>query len=625
MIRSLLLTTVACGLLVGCAGTPDSDIALQSPSQSVVTEAPEETTPPIFPQRPSAEEAKSYVEEAEKTLGDLSEFAARTAWVRANFITFDTEWLEARANAHATETSVKLAMGAARFNETDADPVTRRKLNLLRLSLVLPAAQKEGAAQELATLATKLDSTYSTATFKHKNKSYNLIDASNVLAQSRNPLETKAMWEGWMATALAQKSDYERMIELSNDGAKGLGFKDAGSMWRSNYDMDPDAFAAETDRLWSQVSPLYKNLHCYARRKLNDKYGDAVQPDKGPIRADLMGNMWAQDWSNIYDLMVPKASKASYSLDQLLKSKAYTPLKMVQTGEAFYTSIGLAPLPKTFYERSLITKPKDREVVCHASAWDLDNRDDIRIKMCTQVNAEDFYTVHHELGHNVYQRAYKEKPFLFKNGAHDGFHEAIGDFVGLSSVTPTYLKQIGLLKTEPAPSEDMGYLLNMALQKVAFLPFGLMVDRWRWDVYSGKVSQDQYNDHWWKLIGQYQGLVPPGVRPSNAFDPGAKYHVPASVPYTRYFLAHILQFQFHKAACDQAGWTGPLHRCSIYNNKAVGAKFNAMMEMGQSKPWPDALEAFTGKREMDGSAVVEYFAPLQAWLTEQNSGQDCGW
>jgi len=477
----------------------------------------------------------------------------------------------------------------------------------------------------LAALATKLDSTYSTATFTLKNKTYNLIDASNQLAQSRNPLETKALWEGWMATASSQKTDYARMIALSNEGAKGLGFKDAGAMWRSNYDMDPDSFATETDRLWNQVSPLYKNLHCYARRKLNEKYGDATQPNKGPIRADLMGNMWAQDWTNIYDIMTPKSSRASYSLDQLLKSKRYTPLKMVQTGEGFYTSIGLAPLPKTFYERSLITKPKDREVVCHASAWDLDNRDDVRIKMCTQVNGEDFYTVHHELGHNVYQRAYKDQPYLFKNGAHDGFHEAIGDFIGLSSVTPTYLKQIGLLNTEPAASEDMGYLLNMALQKVAFLPFGLMVDRWRWDVYSGKVSEDQYNDHWWKLIGQYQGLVPPGVRPSRAFDPGAKYHVPASVPYTRYFLAHILQFQFHKAACDQAGWTGPLHRCSIYNNKEVGAKFNAMMEMGQSRPWPEALEAFTGKREMDGSAVVEYFAPLQAWLTEQNADQDCGW
>jgi peptidyl-dipeptidase A len=389
--------------------------------------------------------------------------------------------------------------------------------------------------------------------------------------------------------------------------------------------MAPDAFASETDRLWAQVAPFYKNLHCYVRAKLNQTYGDSVQPKTGPIRADLLGNMWAQQWGNIYDVVAPPAESSAYSLDKLLVDKGYDPVRMVKTGENFYSSLGMAPLPATFWTRSQIVRPEGREVVCHASAWNLDDRDDIRIKMCTKVNAEDFYTVHHELGHNYYQRAYKDQPYIFKGGANDGFHEAIGDFVGLSALTPTYLNQIGLLETVPGAEGDTPFLLKMALDKIAFMPFGLLVDRWRWQVYDGSLKPADYNGGWWKLRTQYQGITPPAARPADAFDPGAKYHVPANVPYTRYFLAHIYQFQFHRAACKQAGWKGPLHRCSVYGNAAVGAKFNAMMEMGQSKPWPEALAAFSGETRTDASAVTEYFAPLNAWLTRQNKGQTCGW
>jgi peptidyl-dipeptidase A len=389
--------------------------------------------------------------------------------------------------------------------------------------------------------------------------------------------------------------------------------------------MPADAFAAETDRLWGQVEPLYKQLHCYVRTRLNQKYGDTVQPKTGPIRADLLGNMWAQQWGNIYDVVAPAGDRQSYDLTQRLVANRYDATKMVKTGEAFFSSLGFAPLPQTFWERSMITRPQGRDVVCHASAWDLDNKEDIRIKMCTEVNEEDFQTVHHELGHNYYQRAYKDQPFIFKDGANDGFHEAIGDMVALS-ITPEYLRQIGLIRTVPPASADTGLLLRMALDKVAFMPFGLLVDKWRWQVYSGEATPETYNAAWWKLRTQYQGITPPGgARPADAFDPGAKYHVPANVPYMRYFLSHILQFQFYRAACQQAGWTGPLHRCSIYGNKEVGAKFDAMLRMGQSRPWPDALEAFTGQREIDASAVADYFKPLQGYLEEQNRGQSCGW
>jgi peptidyl-dipeptidase A len=574
---------------------------------------------------PTPVEAKAFVERAEAQLAAMSEYAARSAWVRANFITVDTQWLEAKSSSEQNQLATRLAMEAAKYNGVAADPVTARKLKLLKLYLVSPAPDRPGAADELARLLTSLDSTYSTGKFTHNGKTLTLNDAEEVMRESRDPAELKAVWEGWHSVSPPMKADYARFAALSNEGARGLGYQDTGALWRSNYDMEPDAFAADTDRLWKQVEPFYRNLHCYVRSRLNEAYGDAVQPKTGPIRADLLGNMWAQEWGNIYDVVAPRTGRSSYDLDQLLVARGYDPVKMVQTGEAFYSSLGFAPLPETFWERSLIVRPRDREVVCHASAWNLDDKQDIRIKMCTRVNAEDFVTVHHELGHNYYQRAYSAQPFLFKGSANDGVHEAIGDFAALSAVTPTYLKQIGLLETVPGAEEDIPFLLKNALDKIAFLPFGLLVDRWRWQVFSGQTTPETYNADWWKLRLQYQGLTPPGERPADAFDPGAKYHIPGNTPYTRYFLARIYQFQFHRAACRQAGWKGPLHRCSVYGDKAVGAKFNAMMEAGQSKPWPETLDAFTGDRGADASAIAEYFRPLDAWLTQQNRGQRCGW
>jgi peptidyl-dipeptidase A len=580
---------------------------------------------PAAAQQPTAADAKAFVENAEAQLDRVNAFANRAQWVRANFITEDTQWLEAKANAEQNELVTRLATEAARFNGVQVDPVTARKLKLLKLYLVSPAPNRPGAAEELAGLVTKLDSTYSSGKFTFKGKQITLNDAEDVLAKSRDPSELKAAWEGWHGVATVMKPDYARFAALSNEGAKGLGFKDTGALWRSNYDMDPDAFAAETDRLWTQVAPFYRNLHCYVRGRLNEQYGDAVQPKTGAIRADLLGNMWAQQWGNIYDIVAPKTAASSYDLDKLLEAKGYDAVRMVKTGENFYSSLGYTPLPQTFWDRSLITRPRDREVVCHASAWNLDDKNDIRIKMCTKVNADDFRTIHHELGHNYYQRAYQNQPTLFRNGANDGFHEAIGDFAALSASTPTYLNQIGLLETVPGAEEDIPFLLKMALDKIAFLPFGLLVDRWRWEVFSGEVAPDKYNDAWWALRLKYQGLAPPAARPADAFDPGAKYHVPGNTPYTRYFLAHIYQFQFHRAACQQAGWKGPLHRCSVYGQKAVGEKFNRMMELGQSQPWPQTLAVFSGETRTDASAVADYFKPLDAWLTKQNKGRPCGW
>jgi peptidyl-dipeptidase A len=578
---------------------------------------------------PTAADAVAFVAGAEKELGELFVIAARAQWVNATYITEDTDALAAYFGTLDTEMRVRLANEAARYaNVSGLDYDTKRKLDILRSALTLPAPTTAGAAAELNTISTRLQSTYGKGRGTLNGKEMTGNDLEEKMGTVRDPAQLQEMWTSWHTNVgRPMRPDFTRLVEIANQGAKDLGYADTGAMWRSRYDMPPAEFAAMTDKLWSQVKPLYDQLHCYTRAKLNQKHGDKVQPETGPIRADLLGNMWAQEWGNIYDVVAPKgAGDVGYDLTELLVRNKYTPEKIVRTGEAFFSSLGFAPLPETFWKRSMITAPRDREVVCHASAWDVDNVEDLRIKMCTKVNSDDFVTVHHELGHNYYQRAYNKQPLLYLDSANDGFHEAIGDMIALS-VTPEYLVQIGLMPRSQVPSadKDIGLLLRQAMDKVAFLPFGLLVDKWRWRVFSGEVTPANYEQGWNDLRLQYQGIAPPTPRTEQDFDPGAKYHIPASVPYTRYFLARILQFQFYKAACDQAGWKGPLHRCSFYGNKEVGRRLNAMLETGASKPWPDALEAFTGTREMSGEAMIEYFRPLIGWLEQQNKGRQCGW
>ena len=445
------------------------------------------------------------------------------------------------------------------------------------------------------------------------------------MASSRDPQEMKELWVAWHAIGAPLRQKYTRFIQLQNKGAQELGYKDMGAMWRSNYDMTPEQFTAELERLWNQVRPLYESLHAYVRTRISKQYGSQAVTKDGMIRADLLGNPWAQEWSNIFPIVADAGAGAGYDLTAILKQKKIDELGMVRYGENFFKSLGFAPLPQTFWERSLFIKPRDREVVCHASAWDVDNKDDLRLKMCIQIRDEDFVTIHHELGHNFYQRAYNRQPFLFQNGANDGFHEAIGDTIALA-ITPEYLQKVGLLQNVPK-SDDTALLLKRALDKVAFLPFGLMIDQWRWKVMDGSLKPADYNKGWWELREKYQGVAPPVARSEKDFDPGAKYHVSANVPYTRYFLAHILQFQFYRALCNEAGYKGPLHRCTFYGNKQAGAKFNAMLEMGMSKPWPEALKVLTGESDIDATALLEYFAPLKKWLDEQNAaaGAKPGW
>ncbi|PDH69870.1 MAG: peptidyl-dipeptidase [Sphingomonadaceae bacterium MED-G03] len=578
---------------------------------------------------PTAAQAEAFLAQAEKALFDQSIISGRAAWVNATYITDDTDALASYFGAIDTKQRVDYALEAAKYAAAPGlSAETKRRLNLLQTALTLPAPTTPGAAEELNQLATKLQSAYGKGKGTLKGQPINGSDIEEQMGINRDPAELKEMWVSWHDNVGApMREDYAKLVGIANAGSKELGFADTGAMWRSKYDMPADDFAKLTDKIWAEVKPLYDELHCYTRAKLNEKYGDAVQPATGPIRADLLGNMWAQEWGNIYDIVAPAgAGDLGYDVTELLTAKNYDPVKMVKAGEGFYSSLGFDPLPQTFWERSQIVKPRDREVVCHASAWDLDNKNDIRIKMCTKVNGDDFVTIHHELGHNYYQRAYQIQKPLYLDGANDGFHEAIGDFIALS-ITPDYLVKIGLLDPAKVPGadKDLGLLLRQAMDKVAFLPFGLLIDKWRWGVFDGSIPQGQYEKGWNDLRLQYQGIVPPVPRDETKFDPGGKYHIPGNTPYTRYFLARVLQFQFYEAACRQAGWKGPLHRCSFYGNKQVGEKLNAMLEMGASKPWPDALQAFTGSREMSGKALVNYFAPLQKWLIEQNKGKSCGW
>ncbi|OLE15440.1 MAG: peptidyl-dipeptidase [Acidobacteria bacterium 13_1_20CM_4_57_11] len=524
---------------------------------------------------PTVAGAQRFLEDVESRYFDLTNKAQRASWVEENFITEDTEQIAAEANQELNTFSAEMSKKAHEFDKLTLPPEMARKMLLLKLASGFPAPADPKEQKELAQVLASLDGDYGKGKWCPSGDAAKCMDVTAVgklMATSREPEELKRAWVGWHAVGAPMRQRYARMVELGNKGSRELGFADAGALWRSNYDMPPDEFTKETDRLWEQLRPLYESLHAYVRGQLRKKYGNEIVPASGPIPAHLLGNIWSQEWNNVYSLMDSPKPAQSYDLTKILQERKTDARGMVRYGEAFFTSLGFAPLPKTFWERSLFTKPADRDVVCHAS------------------------------------------------------HEAVGDTIALS-VTPEYLKKIGLIDAVPPASGDTDYLLQQALEKIAFLPFGLLVDKWRWEVFAGQVNPENYNKAWWELRRKYQGIVPPVERTEADFDAGAKYHVPSNTPYMRYFLARILQFQFQRALCREAGYSGPLHGCSIYGNKAAGEKLNKMLTMGQSKPWPEALEALTGEKQMDASALVDYFAPLKTWLDEENKANHyaVGW
>jgi peptidyl-dipeptidase A len=584
---------------------------------------------------PAVEEAKAFLDKANAELRTLSIEASRANWVQQTYITDDTQALAAKANERLLTKTNELVIASRRFQGLAMPADMERQFKLLRLN-GSPTDPK--LVVELTQLSVALNGMYGKGKYCPPGKSGDDclgIDQIDVLmAKSRDPKELEQLWVGWHQISPPMREKYARMVELLNQGAREFGYKDRGDLWRSGYDMTPAEFSAELERTWSQLEPLYKELHAYVRFKLIQKYGAVAERPDGMIPAHLLGNMWAQEWGNIYEFVVPPATSnyKMYDLESALKqqigpvSELDAAKKMARYGEGFFTSLGFEPLPKTFWERSQFIKPRDRDVLCHASAWDVDGDQDLRIKMCIKVDADDFTTVHHEEGHNFYRRACRKQPYLFRDGANDGFHEAIGDSIALS-ITPDYLKRLNLIDEVPPVEADIPLQLRTGLDKVAFLPFGLLIDKWRWEVFSGQVKPADYNKAWWDLKEKYQGVGPPVERTEADFDPGAKAHIPGNVPYARYFLARIYQFQFYKAMCDASGYKGPLNRCSFYGSKEAGTKLNAMLEAGQSKPWQETLKAMTGQDHLDAGPMMEYFAPLYQWLKEQNAANKVkvGW
>ncbi|MCW8125213.1 M2 family metallopeptidase [Microbulbifer halophilus] len=625
--KKILLAVVAAALLAGC----DSEQKpVQSPEAVADKPAPTGAEKPAQSgsEEPTAADAEAFLDDAQKRLEEMAEESSHASWLAATYINVDSQYVEALASERYTSLSVELASEAARFDDVDLDEETRRQLTMLKQGLVFPAPKDPELTAELAQIGSKLQGMYGAGKYCQdkdgEEQCYTLTEMGQMMANSRDPELLQELWVGWRKVSPPMKPLYERQVEIGNAGAQELGYDNLSTFWRSKYDMEPDTFAADMDAQWGKVKPLYEALHCHVRARLNEHYGDDVVPPGGRIPAHLLGNMWAQQWGNVYELVKDDNMEAPYDLTELVVDADMDEKEMVKVGERFFTSLGFKPLPETFWERSQFTQPQDRDVVCHASAWNLDGQDDVRIKMCINRTGEDLVTIHHELGHNFYQRIYKDQPYLYKTGANDGFHEAVGDTIALS-ITPKYLKQIGLLDEVPDDSKDIGFLMQQALDKIAFLPFGLLVDKWRWQVFNGDVKPGDYNKAWWKLREEYQGIRAPVARTEANFDPGAKYHIPGNTPYSRYFLAHIQQYQFHRALCEAAGETGPLHRCSIFKNDAAGKKLRDMLAMGASKPWPDAMEALTGQRELDASAIIDYFQPLMAYLQEQNQGRQCGW
>lgn len=587
----------ACALLAACAGKPRE-------------------TPDEFVVRANAELQESGHENA------------MAGWLQRTYISPDTEALAALADQRVQADFARLIDEARAYQGQELSEDAARAILQLKFGLAAPAPADPARRAEQAEIEARMLSTYSAGKYcpAGPDSCLNFEQLAARMADSRNPAELLDVWKGWHEIARPIRKDYQRFVALANEGAQRLGFADTGDLWRSGYDMGAAEFEAETERLWGQVKPLYDGLHCYARGKLQQRYGSELVPDGEPVPAHLFGNMWAQQWNNIYDLLEPYPGVSKLDVTAELGKQGYDAKRMTESAESFYVSLGFPKLPASFWERSMLTRPRDREVDCYASAWNMDGKGDVRIKQCILPTEEELYTIYHELGHVYYYLSYLEQPYLYQTGAHDGFHEAIGDTINLS-MTEDYLAGIGLLPAGARSSREalINRQMKVASEKIAFLPFGMLVDQWRWGVFSGAIPPEKYNEAWWDLRRRYQGVVAPLARSEEDFDPGAKYHIPANTPYTRYFLSFVLQFQFHRALCAAAGFQGPLHECSIYGSEAAGRRFRDMLALGTSRPWQDALEKLTGSRQMDASAIVEYFQPLLGWLEEQNRQRDCGW
>ncbi|KAJ0179019.1 hypothetical protein K1T71_005794 [Dendrolimus kikuchii] len=501
------------------------------------------------------------------------------------------------------------------------------------------SALPEDLNERLIMAINNMQSTYAKATicdYKDRTKCDLHVepDVTDIFANSKDPEELKYTWLEWhKAAGAASNGNFTEYVQMNNEAAKLNGYDSVAEWWLSEYEApdSEDQFAY----LWSQIKPLYQQIHAYVRRHLRLKYGDNIVSAKGPIPAHLLGNIWAQTWGNVEKFTRPFPDKADIDITAALIAQNYTPLKMFKTAEDFFKSLNLSGMPDLFWEKSILEKPNDgRDMVCHASAWDFYDGEDFRIRQCTTITDAFFKTTHHEMGHIQYYLQYKDQPVIYRAGANPGFHEAVGDVIALSVATPKHLRKMGLLEDGPEDMEsNINQLYKMGLDKIVFLPFGYLLDLYRYGVFRGTTTPQDYNCHFWQLRESLQGVEPPAPRTEADFDPAAKYHIAADVEYMRYYISYIIQFQFHQALCHLAGDYTPgddnklLSNCDIYKSGAAGEALGRIMEKGSSQPWNQILQDTIGESRLSGEALRDYFRPLEEWLSSENlrTGEYIGW
>ncbi|XP_053696511.1 angiotensin-converting enzyme [Sabethes cyaneus] len=455
----------------------------------------------------------------------------------------------------------------------------------------------------------------------------------DIMAKSRDWNELQYTWLEWRRKSGRHMRElFEQLVDLTNEAARVNNFTDGAAYWQFPYESRD--FREEMEQVWKEILPLYEMIHAYVRRKLREFYGpDKISRDV-PLPDHILGDMYGQSWNNILDVLIPYPGRSYLEVTPEMHKQGYNPLVMFQIADEFFVSMNMTAMPPDFWLTSVLTQPPDRPVLCTPSSWDFCNGKDYRIKMCTTVSHKDFITVHHELAHVQYFLNYRNNPKVFRDGANPGFHEAIGDAVTLSVAAPKHLQNLGLVqKNVDDTAHDINFLFSLALEKVVFLPFALAMDAWRYDIFEKRIRKEQYNCHWWLLREQYGGVKPPVLRSELDFDPGAKYHVAANIPYIKYFFSNVLQFQIHRAMCsasrqyDPLDPNKPLHKCDIYRQPAAGNILKQLMERGASEPWQQVLQEVIGEGRLDGTALREYFRPLEEWLRNENlrTNEFVGW
>ncbi|KAH8378413.1 hypothetical protein KR093_011246, partial [Drosophila rubida] len=574
-------------------------------------------------------QAKEYLENLNKELAQRTNLETETSWAYASNINDENERKKNEESARRAKFLKDVSVDIQKFNWRSYQSEDLKRQFKLLSKLGYAALPETDYAEFLETMSAMESNFAKVKVCDYKNSTKCDLslepEIEEVFQSSRDPEELKHYWVQFYDKAgTPVRSEFERYVELNKKAAVLNNFTSGAELWLSEY--EDDTFEKQLDDIFAEIRPLYEQVHGYVRYRLRKHYGDEVVSEKGPLPMHLLGNMWAQQWSEVASLVTPFPDKPLVDVTSEMVKQGYTPLKMFQMADDFFVSMNLTKLPQDFWDKSIIEKPTDgRDLICHASAWDFYLKDDVRIKQCTQVTQSQLFTVHHEQGHIQYFLQYQHLPFVYRTGANPGFHEAVGDVLSLSVSTPKHLEKIGLLSNFVLDEETrINQLFLTALDKIVFLPFAFTLDKYRWSLFRGEVDKSKWNCAFWKLREEYSGIEPPVVRSEKDFDAPAKYHISADVEYLRYLVSFIIQFQFYKSACIKAGQYNatnpelPLDNCDIYGSAAAGAAFQKMLSLGASKPWPDALEAFNGERIMSGKAIAEFFEPLRVWLEAEN-------